>query len=75
MGGSATSTEGVVSTRRGNATPWNGMIGESPMGTWALDLTANLSDGRSVEEVIKGEEIKDILFVITYRGRTLGWPV
>ncbi len=70
LGGSATSIEGIVSTRRGNASAWSGMTGKPPVGTWTLDLTADLADGRSVEEVIKKEEIKDILFVITYLGRT-----
>ncbi len=73
-GGIATSIEGIISTRRGNASAWNGMPGKPPVGTWTLDLTANLPDGRPVEVAIKEEEIEDILFVITYRGRTREWP-
>jgi hypothetical protein len=74
FGGSATSIEGIISTRRGNAGAWTSMLGTSPVGTWTLDLTENLSDGRPVSEAIKNEEIEDILFVITYQGRTPEWP-
>jgi hypothetical protein len=74
VGGSATSIEGIISTRRGNANAWSNMINQSPVGTWRLNLTASLSDGRPVEEAIKAEEIEDILFVITYEGLTPAWP-
>jgi peptidoglycan hydrolase-like protein with peptidoglycan-binding domain len=75
VGGSATTNDGIASTRRGNAPSWNGMIGATPVGTWRLDLTADLlGDSRSVNEVIRDEDIEDILFVITYQGRTPAWP-
>jgi hypothetical protein len=75
FGGSATSIDGVISTRRGNASAWTPLIGSLPIGTWKLDLTANLSDGQPVADAIKNEEIEDILFVISYSGRTPEWPV
>ncbi|MFC6939742.1 neuraminidase-like domain-containing protein [Salinirubellus sp. GCM10025818] len=74
VGGRASSVDGVISTRRGNAGSWTGMIGTPTAGTWTLDLTEPLSDGRPVSEAIKNEEIEDILFVVTYQGRTPTWP-
>ena len=38
IGGSATSINGVISTRRGNANSWLAMIGKLPAGTWELTL-------------------------------------
>lgn len=74
VGGGATSIDGVISTRRGNASSWTSMIGKSPYGTWELSLNENLPDGRAPEELLKDEEIIDILFVITYSGNTPEWP-
>jgi hypothetical protein len=74
IGGNTTSIDGIASTRRGNASSWDNMIGKTPVGSWRLDLMANLSDGQSVTEAIRKEDIEDILFVITYHGRTPVWP-
>ena len=74
VGGEATTSEGVISTRRGNAGSWISMIGKSPYGTWELSLNNNVSDGRTPQELLKNEEITDILFVITYSGNTPEWP-
>ena len=74
VGGEATTSEGVISTRRGNAGSWISMLGKSPYGTWELSLNNNVSDGRTVQELLKNEEITDILFVITYSGNTPEWP-
>jgi len=38
VGGSATSIDGIISTRRGNAGSWISMIGKSPAGEWELAL-------------------------------------
>jgi predicted deacylase len=38
VGGSATSVDGIISTRRGNAGSWSAMIGKSPIGEWELAL-------------------------------------
>jgi Tc toxin complex TcA C-terminal TcB-binding domain len=73
VGGGATSIDGVISTRRGNASSWISMIGKSPYGDWELSLNDNLNDGRSPGELLKNEEITDILFVITYSGNTPEW--
>lgn len=69
VGGSATSIDGSISTRRGNAGSWTSMIGKSPVGEWELSLP-------NTEETIdrfRREDINDILFVITYSGRTPDW--
>jgi hypothetical protein len=46
------------------------MIGKSPFGEWepALPNTAEMKSR------FKDEGIEDILFVITYSGRTPAWP-
>jgi Tc toxin complex TcA C-terminal TcB-binding domain len=70
VGGSATPIDGKISTRSGNAGSWTAMIGKNPVGEWELTLP-------NTEEVKKhflDEEIDDILFVITYAGRTPEWP-
>jgi hypothetical protein len=71
VGGSATPIDGKISTRSGNAGSWTAMIGKTPVGDWELTLP-------NTEEVKKhflDEEIDDILFVITYSGRTPEWPI
>jgi hypothetical protein len=70
IGGEATSVDGVISTRRGNAGSWTLMIGHSPVGEWELSLPST----DEMKNRFKNEEIEDILFVITYSGRTPEWP-
>jgi hypothetical protein len=46
------------------------MLGKSPFGEWELALPG-------IEEIrnrFKNEEIEDLLFVLTYTGRTPAWP-
>lgn len=70
VGGGATSVNGIISTRSGNAGSWTLMIGKSPFGQWELAL----EDKDDVRDLFKNEQIEDILFVITYSGRTPEWP-
>ena len=70
LGGSATSIDGIISTRRGNAGSWAAMIGKSPVGEWELALP----NTEEMKKRFKSEEIEDILLVITYSGRTPEWP-
>ena len=74
VGGSATSIDGIISTRRGNAGSWTAVIGKSPVGEWELALP-NTEEirGRFGDEG-SNQDIEDILFVITYSGRTPDWP-
>ena len=69
LGGAATSIDGVISTLRGNAGSWMAMQGETPIGEWELSLK-----DPPIEQWFKKEKIENILFVITYEGRTPDWP-
>nr|MDQ3831145.1 hypothetical protein [Candidatus Tectomicrobia bacterium] len=71
VGGAATSIDGVISTRRGNATSWTAMIGKSPFGEWELSLP----DNSQIRELFAQEKLEDILLVMTFSGRTPDWPV
>jgi hypothetical protein len=70
VGGAATSIDGVVSTRRGNAGAWMSMICKTPFGKWELAFPHT----EEMKNRFKHEEIEDILFVITYSGNTPEWP-
>jgi hypothetical protein len=70
VGGGSTSIDGIISTRRGNAGRWTSMIGKVPFGKWELALP----NTEEMKNRFKKEEIEDILFVITYSGRTPEWP-
>jgi len=70
IGGGATSIDGVISTRRGNASSWVPLIGKSPIGQWELALPHT----EEIKSYFTHGEIEDMLFVITYAGRTPAWP-
>ena len=70
VGGSATSVDGVISTRRTNAGNWTAINGK-PFGKWELVLP----NTEEMKTRFKNEEIQDILFVITYSGRSPEWPI
>lgn len=71
VGGKAgTSIEGVISTRRGNALAWTGLIDRSPAGAWELILP----DTQEMRDSFKNGEIDDLLLVLTYAGHTPAWP-
>jgi hypothetical protein len=67
----AVSLDGIISTRRGNAPNWTSMIGKKPVGEWELVLP----NTEEMQSRFQNEQIEDILFVITYTGRTPAWPV
>jgi hypothetical protein len=60
----------VFSTRRGNASAWMPLLGQSVEGNWTLTLP-NTSGTASV---FQDEQIRDILFVISYNANTPAWP-
>jgi len=70
LGGGATTIDRTISTRRGNAGSWTTIIGKSPIGEWELSLP----NTEEVRNYFKNGDIQDILFVITYSGRTSPWP-
>lgn len=61
------SNEGVISTRRGQ---WNLLIGAPVDGIWELSL----QNTPSMKNRFTQEQIKDILFVITFTGQFAAWP-
>ncbi|TDB83697.1 hypothetical protein E1264_27385 [Actinomadura sp. KC216] len=68
LGGAAsTSVDGVLSSRRTNATAWRAIRGQALTGTWELKLKA-LADRFAVAEV------DDLLFVLTYTATRPSWP-
>jgi Tc toxin complex TcA C-terminal TcB-binding domain len=70
VGGTATPIDGIISTRRGNSGSWTSAIGKTPVGEWELTLP----NTEEVRKHFQNEELDDILFVITYSGRTPEWP-
>lgn len=70
LGGGAITIDGTISTRRGNAGSWTPMIGKTPIGEWELSLP----NTEEIRNHFKNGDIQDILFVITYSGRTSPWP-
>jgi len=70
-GGSADSIDGIISTRRPNGANWVTITGtKPPIGEWELSLP----NDDTTKSFFKNEDIQDILFVITYSGRTPEWP-
>jgi hypothetical protein len=67
-GGGATTSGGIISTRRINGRVWHPILGKSPFGEWELALP------EVMQERFKEEKIEDILFVLTYEGQTPEWP-
>jgi len=74
VGGGATSIDGIISTRRGNAGSWTTMIGKSPIGEWELALPNTEEMRKRFGAEDSNEAIQDILLVVTYSGRTPDWP-
>jgi hypothetical protein len=79
VGGAASSADGVISTRRGNAGAWTAMIGKAPVGQWELRLpdSAGVRELLSIappDEQKSVDRVAELLLVITYSGRTPAWP-
>jgi hypothetical protein len=71
VGGSADSVDGVISTREPNGANWLPITAKkSPVGEWTLTLPRT----DAVKNLFRSGEMEDILFVITYSGRTPAWP-
>jgi hypothetical protein len=70
LGGPATSFDGVISTRRGNASSWIEMQNNPPIGRWELALP----NSAEIRQLFKEGKIENILFVITFGGQTPSWP-
>jgi hypothetical protein len=70
VGGAATTVNGIISTRQGNAGAWTSLIGKSPVGEWTLAL----KEKPETKQLFAEDKIEDILFVITFGGKTPEWP-
>ena len=46
------------------------MIGKSPIGEWELALP----NAMEMKNRFKNEDIEEMLFVVTFSGRTPDWP-
>lgn len=74
VGGAATTTTGLISTREANGGSWLPMQGKQPVGKWDLNLLKPGLDPHKVKGWFKDRKIEDILFVITFGGTTPEWP-
>lgn len=70
VGGSAVTVDGLVSTRSANGSSWLAIVGKSPVGEWQFTLP----NTGEIRHRLAQEKITDILFVITFSGRTPRWP-
>lgn len=67
--GSAQTINGMISTRKGNGSGWYAMIGKEPYGVWELSLP----NTHVVRSYFGMKLIENVLFMITYAGRTPPW--
>ena len=63
-------SDGIISTKRGNAAGWRKMTGagKTPVGRWTLSLP------KEAAAYFDSGAIDDILFIVTCGGRTPPWP-
>jgi hypothetical protein len=66
-GGEATATDGIASTRRGNAPAWVGLVGASPVGDWQLHL------GAGADALFGSGALDDVLLVVGWTGQGPAW--
>ncbi|MFI9106143.1 neuraminidase-like domain-containing protein [Streptomyces fildesensis] len=66
-GGSATTTEGTASTRRGNAAAWASLYGTSPRGDWQLGF------GEDAAALFESGTLDDIQLVVSWTGQGPAW--
>jgi hypothetical protein len=70
VGGEASSIDGIISTRTGNAGAWSAILGKPPFGQFELAL----ADTPDTRRWFRDDLLGDILFVITFTGRLPPWP-
>lgn len=69
VGGGGSTTDGLISTRRGNAN-WSALQGREPIGEWELTFP----DTPLSRTLLTSGRIADIILVITYEGLSPAWP-
>jgi hypothetical protein len=70
LGGTATTINGLISTRAANGSPWLPLLGSDPTGNWRITLP-NTEETKGHFQ--KGD-VGDLLFVVTYTGKLPAWP-
>ncbi|HEX6045640.1 MAG TPA: neuraminidase-like domain-containing protein [Pyrinomonadaceae bacterium] len=70
VGGDAGSERGLLSTRSGSAPTWKDCVGIEPFGKWTLDLSRDTE----LQSQLAADKVRDMLFVLSYTGRTPAWP-
>lgn len=70
VGGAAMTNAGLISTRSGGAGSWLAIIGKPPIGEWELTLPSTAE----MRSRFENGEVENILFILTYAGRTPQWP-
>ena len=76
-GGTVKTQQGLISKLNGNADSWDLFSDKSPFGEWKLKLRDenDTTSFISVKKLLNDNEIKDILFVITYSGKLPDWNI
>jgi hypothetical protein len=62
--------DGLIATRLGNAGGWTSFIGKPGAGLWKM----RLPEDEPTRSLFRGEQIEDIIFVLTYSGQLPSWP-
>lgn len=71
----AITDQGIISTRRASGINWR-WIKSAPVGAWELSLkSSDPATDSDIRNHFANDEIEDILFVISYSGRTPEWPM
>jgi hypothetical protein len=74
-GGTSTTIDGIISTRRGNGASWLGMAGATPVGEWELDLsTGTPADDQRLTKLFADDRIVDMVLQVSFKGTTPPWP-
>ena len=67
-GGDASTTDGIASTRRGNAAAWIALCGTDPVGDWKLTF------GGAAAALFDSGGLDDVVLVISWTGQAPAWP-
>lgn len=75
FGGPAVTSNGVASTRQDTFDTWDNIQGE-PFGEWSLTFEDDPDDPAKLKmrNMLKSGQVDDILFVVTFNGKTAEWP-
>jgi hypothetical protein len=68
-GGEATTSDGIASTRRGNAASWSALYGTPPAGDWQLSF------GSDAAALFASGALDDILLIISWTGQAPAWAL